>query len=344
MACIGIMSLVNWTTKEMKRWGFGNVDDTNAISASMVTEVYGKCHSLLVRLNPPEPEKVTSSSWWKMGHYHGGFLRQEFKGYSPTSAKTVQLYSVYPITAKHNLRTVAHETKGVFKPTAASFTVNWDNGVDVDWPDLAWEEPKKDSDDMLDLRKAGAGTMDSMEASEARPATATAMIAEFGFDVSIGSTIYDPSNPCCRAEHSFDRVRKTLKLEKGMKVGMAVVFSKLSKPTPETITGNNKNVKLPPDFQQDDIIENFFGLPDQLNIYTGEILYVGPNFIEYNINSFTGCCAGAIVFLLDQNQPPSVDAAADYGTAVAIHSAAHPVLTDRNYGFLINEHPVFKGL
>ncbi|CAB9531620.1 hypothetical protein SEMRO_3743_G350790.1 [Seminavis robusta] len=249
----------------MKRWGFDNVDDTNAMSASMVTEVYGKCHLLLVRLNP---EGVTSS-WWKKGHCHGGFLRKEAKGYSPT----VQLYSVCPITAKHNLRTVSHKTKGVFKPTAASFTVE-DNGVGVDWSDLAWEP---NASDMLDLR---AGM-------EARPA-----IAEFGFG-----------------------------------------------PTQQTIMGN-KNVKLP-DFKQDDI-ERFFALPDRLNIYTGEILYVGQNFIESDINSFT-VCSGAIVFLLDKNQPSSVDEA-DYGKAVAIHSAAHPVLTNQNYGFLINEHPVFKGL
>ena len=306
--------LVNWT-KEMKRWGFGNVDDTNAISANMVTEVVGKCHPLLVCLHP----EGVASSLWKNGHCHGGFLRQEAKGYS-TGGTTFQLYSVRPVTAKHNLRTVAHETKGVFKPTTAELTVE-DNGVGVDWPDLAW---KPNARDRLDLR-------DGMVALPA--------IAEFGFDVSVGPTIYDPSNPCCRAEYSFDRVWKALKLEKGMKVGMAVFFSKLSKPTQEKIMGK-KNVKLP-DFKQDDI-EKFFGLPDQLNIYTGKILYVGQNFIEYDINSFTGC-SGAIVFLLDKNQPSSVDKA-DYGKAVAIHSAAHPVLTDRNYGFLINEHPVFKVL
>ena len=308
--------LVNWE-KEMKPWGFGNVDDTDSMSKSMVTEVIGKCHSLDVRL-VPHRAGATASSWWKNGHCHGGFLRHEPKGYSP-GGTSVQLYSVCPITAKHNLRTVDHETKGVFKPTSASLIVE-DNGVGVDWPDLGWQ-PK--ASDALDLR---AGT-------EARPA-----YADFGFDVSVGPTINDASNPCCRAEYSFEKIRKNLKLEKGMKVGMAVLFSTQSKPTQERIVGN-KNVKLP-NFKQDDV-DKFYGLPDQLNIYTGEILYVGENFIEYSINSFTSC-SGAIVFLLDKSQPQSVDEA-DYGKAVAIHSGAHPTLTDRNYGFLINAHPAFQG-
>jgi len=60
--------------------------------------------------------------------------------------------------------------------------------------------------------------------------------------------------------------------------------------------------------------------------------------IEYDINSFTGC-SGGIVFLTDEGQPDSVDSC-DIGKAVAIHSGSHPVIGDRNFGFIINRHPI----
>ena len=107
-----------------------------------------------------------------------------------------------------------------------------------------------------------------------------------------------------------------------------------------------------PDFKQEDIEKNIFGLPDQLNIYTAaaparrsEILwYVGQNFIEYDINSLSGC-VGAVVILLDKNQPPSVEEAG-HGKAVSIHSGAHPTIIlpslDRNYGFLSMNNTLFS--
>jgi hypothetical protein len=50
------------------------------------------------------------------------------------------------------------------------------------------------------------------------------------------------------------------------------------------------------------------------------------------------------VFLLDKGQPASVEEA-DWGKVVAVHAGAAPSsLKNRNYGFLINEHPVFNEL
>ena len=80
-------------------------------------------------------------------------------------------------------------------------------------------------------------------------------------------------------------------------------------------------------------LEGIYGRPDAVNIYTGQITLVGEKHIEYDINTFTGC-SGAIVFLLDQGQPDSVDPT-DYGKAIAVHSGAHPSLLDRNFGFKI---------
>jgi hypothetical protein len=67
-------------------------------------------------------------------------------------------------------------------------------------------------------------------------------------------------------------------------------------------------------------IKAIYSPPNTVNIYTGGITYVGENHVEYDFNSFTGC-AGAVVFLLDKNQPSSVQQC-DYEKAIAIHSGA----------------------
>jgi len=87
-------------------------------------------------------------------------------------------------------------------------------------------------------------------------------------------------------------------------------------------------------------IEEIYGTPNSVNIYTGMITYVGKDHIEYTCNAFTGC-SGAVVFLLDQDQPPSVQRS-DYGKAVAVHSGSHPFLPARNFGFLVRSHPDFQ--
>ena len=114
---------------------------------------------------------------------------------------------------------------------------------------------------------------------------------------------------------------------------MAVVFPKHAKPTKKTIAGAFEN-----EVDMDETeIKRIYGEHGQVNIYTGIILYVGMNHIEYDINGFTGC-SGAIVFLTDVSQPNSVDSC-DVGMAVAIHSGSHPFLCDRNFGFIISRHP-----
>ena len=89
-------SLVNWD-KAIE--GFGYVDDKNAITRILVSLVINRCHPLLIKLYPDG-----ENSYWKHGHGNGGFIRWEAKQSSP-GGSTVTLYSVYPITAKHNLRT-----------------------------------------------------------------------------------------------------------------------------------------------------------------------------------------------------------------------------------------------
>jgi len=58
---------------------------------------------------------------------------------------------------------------------------------------------------------------------------------------------------------------------------------------------------------------------------TGKIVHVGAKPVECNINAFASC-SGSVVFLLDVNQPQSVEAS-DFGCAVAIHSGAQTFIT-----------------
>ena len=85
---------------------------------------------------------------------------------------------------------------------------------------------------------------------------------------------------------------------------------------------------------EDDVL-SVFGSPGNVNVLYWVITLAGDRHIEYDINSFTGC-AVAIVFLLDENQPGSVQEG-DYGKAIAVHGGAHPTLTNRNLGFQLRE-------
>jgi len=80
-------------------------------------------------------------------------------------------------------------------------------------------------------------------------------------------------------------------------------------------------------------LAEIYGLPNEVNLYTGKIAHVGEQHIEYDVNTFTGC-SGAIVFLLDKDQPSSVQSC-DHGKAIAVHAGSHPFLPNRNFGFQI---------
>jgi hypothetical protein len=117
-----------------------------------------------------------------------------------------------------------------------------------------------------------------------------------------------------------------------MKVGIVVLFSTAGKPTRTTVAGTGEVIVA----IDDEKLAKLYGNPNVPNIYTGTIKTVGEgsNHIEYDLNAFTGC-SGAAVFLLDKNQPESVDPS-DFGKAIAVHSGAHPVALDRNIGFLLS--------
>ena len=114
------------------------------------------------------------------------------------------------------------------------------------------------------------------------------------------------------------------------------MFDEDSKPSKKTI-GGAFEIGTEVNISESDI-EQIYGQLGKVNVYTGEIIYVGEKHIEYSINAFTGC-SGAVVFLLDRGQPPSVGPS-NWGRAIAVHSGAHPTIGDRNYAFFNQSTPV----
>jgi hypothetical protein len=78
-----------------------------------------------------------------------------------------------------------------------------------------------------------------------------------------------------------------------------------------------------------------YGQKFQVCIYTGQVTEISTNSRTFchNINTFEGC-SGAIIFLLDRNQPDDV-AAELHGMAVGINVGG--LDKESNIGFLINK-------
>lgn len=86
----------------------------------------------------------------------------------------------------------------------------------------------------------------------------------------------------------------------GQHIGIAV--SMRTKPT--LLTARHSVEHSLVDVSEDDL-RKVFGDPGRIHVYTRTITYVGDMRIEYDTNTFAGC-SGAVTFLLDKHQPPSV--------------------------------------
>eukprot|EP00978_Attheya_sp_CCMP212_P008041 scaffold18738_cov57-Attheya_sp.AAC.1 len=229
-------------------------------------------------------------------------------------------YAVIPVTAKHNLRQASLDGHTYF-PVEAKLQATSGGRVLVESDDFGWAPGLGDR---IKLRP------------EVDPNNPNMPEGIFGLDLSLGKVIDSPEIPVTQPFFSFSLVRKTFKPEIHQKVGIAIIFTEDSKPTEKTIQGCGGPVKLK-DFDENLKMEDIYGTPGQVNIYTGKITYVSDYHIEYDINTFSGC-SGAVVFLLDQNQPEGVHQC-DWGKAIVIHSSGHPSRFNRNYGFLLHAHP-----
>lgn len=143
-----------------------------------------------------------------------------------------------------------------------------------------------------------------------------------GLDVAWDKTVNEGEEAM---EIAFDRVRDDFRYEVGQKVGMAI-FTTGMLLSPETTKS------YPGEFD----LKSIYGTQGGVKVYTGAITSVGDDFIEYDVNTALGF-SGAVVFLLDRNQPQSVRPT-DYGAAVAIHAGNPNSFLFSNFGFLLRSH------
>jgi hypothetical protein len=282
--------------------GGGFVDNVKAISTNLTREVTLKAFRLLVDFKEP------GLSTERPGHGQAGLIRQDMIN---TSLGGSDEYAVVPVTAKHNLHKWGkYEARNPKMFLKANESIK----IDTPFPDTNWTMAPADR---VSLRT---------ENKESRPG-----FWKYGVDVSASEKIGCVGEWFTNKNRSFGAVRHGFIPLEGVQVGIAVLFTSDSKPTNKTIAGvGQEEVAMEPED-----IENVFGKPGVVNIYTGKIQFVGTNHIEYDINSFTGC-SGAVVFLLDGEDQHNSVQKCDHGKAIAIHGGAHPTLTDRNLGFLLS--------
>jgi len=143
-----------------------------------------------------------------------------------------------------------------------------------------------------------------------------------------------PINPLTDPAYAFDLVRPSFQLEVEQKVAIVLNFRRKAKPTVESIQGAGLITGPTLSEQQ---WKQFTA-----NRTTSTFGNIWKHYIEYTSNAFTGC-AGAVVLLLDQDQPHPVQHC-DFGKVVAVHSGSHPFLPAHNLGFQVRSHPDFLGV
>jgi hypothetical protein len=149
---------------------------------------------------------------------------------------------------------------------------------------------------------------------------------KYGVDVAWGDKAENPNNPVVRNVRPFDLVRQDFQYAPGQKVGIAV-YSR------EGATAESAEAEG----VSEERIRAIFGNPNEVIVYTGSIIAVGPKHIEFDVNTFFGC-TGAIIFLLDKNQPTDSVKKEDHGKAIAVNAGSCDELVN-NVGFKLYRNP-----
>jgi hypothetical protein len=122
----------------------------------------------------------------------------------------------------------------------------------------------------------------------------------------------------------FHMVDRDFVCKVGMKIGI-VVYSNVGADLDDALSPQNQ-------LEAGVHLEDIFGQPRNVMIFTGGITEVGSEYFEHDINTFPGC-SGAIVFLLDNRQPAFVSRD-DYKKAIGVHVGYKPGLRT-NIAFML---------
>lgn len=225
-----------------------------------------------------------------------GFLRADRLVDSPGLVGNGSRYKVIPVTAKHNMK--ADLGRELLQIKIFSPLLN--TRKRVKFPEIglsALEQP---------LVLTGLGGWDDDK------------VLPFGWDFTFGDAIETPGNGFTSKLTSFEVVRHDFMIEKGQKVGICVWRS--DDRIYNDIEGTSGKMS-------EEEEKKFYGPAKVPVIQTGEVTGVYGNHKEvfaHNINTYEGC-SGAVIFLLDKDQPPESveEEGGDYGRAIGIHAAGY---------------------
>jgi hypothetical protein len=316
--------------------GSGRVflDDRNAVSDALVDEIRHKAF-LLSSTFLLEAQYGMREEVKLLGQV--GFIRKNALPDSPDTkrrrtdgdecnVRMYKRYAVEPVTARHNIKNQMLESERSGERLAAEF----DHAKYTSLEDNAVER--------LGFPDGGSTPVDHVVVRR-EDATSDSIVWD-SIDTTKGSEIGSVSSPheLTKSIRSFPRARDYT-LAAGHKIGIAVYRFWDIPMVDAQFTGTE------PEWEKKG--PALFGEKCRPAIYTGEIVHVseqdGKSFV-HNINSFKGC-SGAIIFLLDQNQPDSIAQETSpggslYGAAIAVHvgSPANDLRNSNvNVGFVLPE-------
>lgn len=139
-------------------------------------------------------------------------------------------------------------------------------------------------------------------------------------DFSFGEKVAARERTITKMPFLFQCAPPSFHLRVGLKIGIAVF---------RTFQITHDDAEAP----RSTNMEDFYGADGQSCIYTGAVTEISPNgkTFGHNINTYTGC-SGAVVFLLDKDQPEDLDDSL-HGLAVGIHTGGLDDTT--NLGFVL---------
>lgn len=287
-------------SKKGKVVGVTFVDCPEAISRPMVQSVADKACQLLTTFTDIHGEIL---------RYRGqaGFLRGDKLSPTPEAAAakrpkkgTVSFehhasYECTPVTSRHN---IASEDQEQYKNAEITFC----SGISG----------------FLTFQDGGCGISNRHLELRAASEDEDAVMWEAN-DWVAGNKIDDPQSSLTKKPLQFVQAPNDFELQAGQKIGICVY---------RTFDITNKDATAPSATPMEEI----YGSKNRVCIYTGKVALISDNgeTFEHDINTFKGC-SGAVIFLLDTDQPESMDSAV-FGMAVGIHVGG---LTDSpcNVGF-----------
>jgi hypothetical protein len=276
--------------REMVPFGRSFVDDPTVISKQLANEVFKK--AIILQVTTVRGTDDSDKVW----EGQAGLIRKE--RLTPSSGKpnrddgeypsTEAHFAVTPVTAKHNIESRVSDgffhrfetTKILIAATSKSRTVAF--------PEGGWEHTPEDTLSLRELKDAESPSC---------------------LDVTWGTTFANPSSFVTAKSTSFEMVDDLFEIARGQKI--AIVVSRRS-----PVSHKSAGVKI-----NAADLERYYGTELNSNIQTGVITGVAGDgsFFTHDINTFKGC-SGAIVFLLDVDQPSTVSKE-DHGKAIGVHGA-----------------------